>query len=74
MKASGNTSTSKGLGLAVLLTEVHESGHLALSELDLLAADRSVGVFSVASNIPEGGKGDVGNLVRGLGCQNLYAW
>ena len=51
VKTSDDSGTLEDLLLGVLLTEVHESRHLTLSELDLLAA--------------EGGEGDVSDFVGG---------
>jgi hypothetical protein len=53
VETSGDSGTLQGLVGAVLLTDSHESGHLVLSELDFLSA--------------EGGEGDVGDFVVGLG-------
>lgn len=52
MQTASNPGTLEGLGLGVLLTKVHETGHLVLSELNLLSAKSS--------------KRDVGDLVVGL--------
>ena len=52
VETSSNSGTLQGLVGAVLLTDGHESGHLVLSELDLLSA--------------EGGEGDVCDFVVGL--------
>lgn len=49
VQATSNTGTLERLLLAVLLTEVHQSRHFALGELDFLAAKR--------------GEGDVSDLV-----------
>lgn len=49
VQTASNPGTLEGLGLGVLLTEVHETGHLVLSELNLLSAKSS--------------KRDVGDLV-----------
>lgn len=49
METTSNPGTLEGLGLGILLTEVHETGHLVFSELNLLSA--------------ESGKRDVGDLV-----------
>jgi len=51
VETSDDPGALEDLLLGVLLTEVHESGHLSLSELDLLAA--------------EGGEGDVSDFVGG---------
>lgn len=49
VETASNPGTLEGLGLGVLLTEVHETRHLVLSELNLLSA--------------KSGKRDVGDLV-----------
>jgi len=48
VQAAGDAGTLQGLGSGVLLAGLHETGHLVLGKLDLLAA--------------EGGKRDVGDL------------
>ena len=53
MQAAGDAGALEGLLLAVLLAEVHQPGHLALGELNLLAAER--------------GEGNVGDLVGHFG-------
>jgi hypothetical protein len=49
VETSGDPGTRERLGGTVLLTEVHESGHLMLGNLDFLAT--------------EGGEGDVCDFV-----------
>ena len=49
VETASNPGTLEGFGLGVLLTEVHETRHLVLSELNLLSA--------------KSGKRDVGDLV-----------
>merc|ERR1719500_1280867 len=53
VKASRNPGSLQRLGRSVLLSDVHESGHLLLSQGDCLSAPV--------------GEGDVGHLVRNLG-------
>lgn len=51
VETSDNSGTLEDLLLGVLLSKVHESGHLSLGELDLSST--------------ESGEGDVGDLVSG---------
>lgn len=48
VQATSDSGTAQRLGRTVLLTEVHQSGHLTLGELDLLSTEsgeRDVGDF-----------------------------
>ena len=57
VQAASNTGTSEGLVGGVLLADGHETRHLVLGELDLLAA--------------KGGKGQVGDLECGGGSRHF---
>lgn len=46
VETSDDSGTSKDLLLTVLLTEVHETRHLSLSELDLLSTESGEGDIS----------------------------
>lgn len=60
VKAASNASALKRLIRGVLLTDGHETGHLVLSELNLLAA--------------KGREGEVGDLERVSGSRHCEGW